>query len=185
MNSLTRRWISLALGVFLFAVHSDADGRSEGKLDASLKKMFGDSVTISISKIVLTPEQQKIIFDSSHSHWMSDTIEAYVCSNENTPIGYGFLDNVKGKTQYITYLVGIGREGSVQDVDVLVYRESYGGEIAYDSFREQFRGKTNHDDVRIGKSIKNISGATISVRAITFGIRRILATFEIIRSRLH
>ena len=185
MKAFARCLVFLALGIFFFGASSAPQEGIAGKAHESLRKMFGDSVTISISKIVLTPEEQKIIFDSSHSHWMSDTIEAYVCSNENTPIGYGFLDNVKGKTQYITYLVGIGREGSIQDVDVLVYRESYGGEIAYDSFREQFRGKTNHDDVRIGKSIKNISGATISVRAITFGIRRILATFEIIRSRLH
>ena len=90
----------------------------------------------------------------------------------------------RSKTQFITYLVAIDTSGAVKDVDVLVYRESYGGEIAYESFRKQFRSKTANDELKPGKDIKNISGATISVRAITQGVKKILTTFDVIRNKL-
>src|SRR2546427_6382509 len=49
--------------------------------------------------------------------------------------------------------------------DILVYREPYGGEVAYEPWRRQFRGKSTGDSLRVGKEIRSISGATISVHA--------------------
>jgi Na+-translocating ferredoxin:NAD+ oxidoreductase RnfG subunit len=60
-------------------------------------------------------------------------------------------------------------------VDILVYREPYGGEVAYDAWRRQFRGKSALDRLEVGKDIRTISGATISVNAVTLGVRRALA----------
>ncbi len=60
-------------------------------------------------------------------------------------------------------------------MDILVYREPYGGEVAYEPWRRQFRGKTAADSLRVGREIRSISGATISVHAVTLGVRRLLA----------
>ncbi len=60
-------------------------------------------------------------------------------------------------------------------MDVLVYREPYGGEVAYEAWRRQFRGKSAADSLRVGREIRVISGATISVNAITLGVKRALA----------
>jgi Na+-translocating ferredoxin:NAD+ oxidoreductase RnfG subunit len=46
--------------------------------------------------------------------------------------------------------------------------------VAYEAWRKQFRGKTAADSVRVGKGIRSISGATISVHAVTAGVRRML-----------
>src|SRR5581483_6621709 len=54
-------------------------------------------------------------------------------------------------------------------------RESYGGEVAYESWRRQFRGKRAADSLRVGREIRGISGATISVHAVTLGVQRLLA----------
>jgi len=59
-------------------------------------------------------------------------------------------------------------------VDVLVYREPYGGEVAYEAWRKQFRGKTTSDPLKVDKDIRSISGATISVNAVTAGVRTAL-----------
>lgn len=156
----------------------------QSKAAESLKKMFGDSVAVSSSKIVLSGNERKQIFERSKSQWLSDTIVVYSCKNKNTLIGYGFADDVKGKVQLITYLAGLTPNGEVVDVDVLAYREAYGGEIAYESFRKQFRGKGSTEKLIPGRDIKNISGATLSVRAITLGVKRILTTYELIKERL-
>ena len=154
------------------------------KVREALKKMFGDSVAIATKSFILTEHDKEAIFQHSKSRWANDTVVVYLCRGGKRNVGFGFVDNVKGKVQFITYLVGVQADGTVQDVDVLAYRESYGGEVAYESFRKQFRGKTSHDALQPGGDIKNISGATISVRAITNGTKRILATFDLLKSRL-
>jgi Na+-translocating ferredoxin:NAD+ oxidoreductase RnfG subunit len=86
-------------------------------------------------------------------------------------LGFAEVRNVKGKEQPITYLLAVDSAGAMRDIDILVYRESQGGEVAYDSWRKQFRGKTAADPVEIGKDIRNISGATISSNAVTRSVR--------------
>jgi Na+-translocating ferredoxin:NAD+ oxidoreductase RnfG subunit len=82
---------------------------------------------------------------------------------------------VIGKDQPITFLVAIDSASVLKDVDILVYREPYGGEVAYDSWRRQFRGKTAAAPLIVDRDIKSISGATISSHAVTEGVRRTLA----------
>jgi Na+-translocating ferredoxin:NAD+ oxidoreductase RnfG subunit len=89
--------------------------------------------------------------------------------------GFAEVRNVKGKDQPITYLVAIDSANALRDVDVLVYREPYGGEVAYEPWRKQFRGKTAAAPLQVGKDIKNISGATISSNSVTRGVRQALA----------
>ena len=158
--------------------------RVNEKAIASLHNMFGNSASITSTVQRLRSSASDSIALASRSRWLTDTLRVYVCRAHDNIIGYGFVDEVKGKTQQITYLAGIRPDGEVQDIDVLVYRESYGGEIAHESFRNQFRGKTVTDKLQPGRDIKNISGASISVRAITAGIKKILLTFELLKPGL-
>jgi transcriptional regulator of nitric oxide reductase len=90
-------------------------------------------------------------------------------------LGFAAVRNVIGKDQPITFLVAIDPADHLKDVDVLVYREPYGGEVAYEAWRRQFRGKSAADSLRIGREIRAISGATISVHAVTLGVKQLLA----------
>jgi Na+-translocating ferredoxin:NAD+ oxidoreductase RnfG subunit len=100
-----------------------------------------------------------------------DSQTVYRVSRAGTLLGFAEVRNVKGKEQPITYLVAVDSAGAMRDIDILVYRESQGGEVAYDSWRKQFRGKTTADPIAIGKDIRNISGATISSNAVTRSVR--------------
>ena len=100
-----------------------------------------------------------------------DSQAVYRVSRDGALLGFAEVRNVKGKEQPITYLVAVDSSGAARDIDILVYRESQGGEVAYDSWRKQFRGKTTADPVQIGKDIRNISGATISSNAVTRSVR--------------
>jgi len=93
----------------------------------------------------------------------------------DTLLGFAVVRNVKGKDQPITYLVATDTADRLRDVDILVYREPYGGEVAYEPWRRQFRGKTAADTLVVGRQIRGISGATISVHAVTLGVRQALA----------
>lgn len=92
-------------------------------------------------------------------------------------LGYAAVGNVKGKDQPITYLVATDSTLRLKDIDILAYREPYGGEVAYEPWRRQFRGKSPTDPLEVNRQIRGISGATISVNAVTAGVRMQLARF--------
>ncbi len=100
---------------------------------------------------------------------------AFRVTRGDSVLGFAVVRNVIGKDQPITFLVATDTADHLKDIDILVYREPYGGEVAYESWRRQFRGKTAQDTLDVGRQIRSISGATISVNAVTNGVRRALA----------
>ena len=90
------------------------------------------------------------------------------------------VDEVVGKHDFITYAVGLNPDGSVKQIEVMDYRETYGYEIRNEKWRSQFVGKTSRAPLKLDDDIKNISGATLSCRHITDGVKRLLAFHEIV-----
>jgi hypothetical protein len=92
--------------------------------------------------------------------------------------------NEIGKEMPITFLVCISetKKLKIDYIDVLVYRETRGGEIRSKIFLNQFRGKSEEDQISIGKDIRNIRGATLSAWATTRVVRKTFALFKILIS---
>ena len=90
-------------------------------------------------------------------------------------LGTFFVDAVIGKQDYIGYALALDAQGRVLRLDVLDYRETHGWEIRNERWRAQFAGKSVADPVQLGQDIANISGATLSCRHVTDGVRRLLA----------
>lgn len=93
--------------------------------------------------------------------------------------GWFILDEVVGKHELITYALALDSGGRVRGIEILEYRESYGREIRNDAWRRQFAGKSTADPLRLEQDIRNISGATLSCRHVTDGVRRLLALHDI------
>jgi len=74
------------------------------------------------------------------------------------------LDEI-GKDKPITTGFVINN-GQIDLVKVLVFRESRGWEVRHDFFTDQFKQATLKSDYNLSQPIDNISGATLSVRAI-------------------
>lgn len=92
-------------------------------------------------------------------------------------LGLFVLDHVIGKHLYIDYAVALDTSGRVMRVDILQYRESYGGEVREPGWLAQFAGKTSSSPLKVGGDIRNISGATLSSLHVTEGVKRILGTY--------
>jgi Na+-translocating ferredoxin:NAD+ oxidoreductase RnfG subunit len=89
-------------------------------------------------------------------------------------LGYAMVTEEIGKYRPITFMVGVDPQFKVEGAAVLIYRESRGGEIRRSRFLRQYRGKSSADPIRINRDIVNISGATMSVRALNFSVRKLL-----------
>jgi Na+-translocating ferredoxin:NAD+ oxidoreductase RnfG subunit len=94
-------------------------------------------------------------------------------------LGFFILDYVIGKHLAIDYSVSLEPDGRVRRVEVLEYRESYGGQIRNPGWLAQFMGKRSGSTLEVDKDIRNISGATLSSRHVTEGVKRVLALYEV------
>nr|WP_154071355.1 FMN-binding protein [Bradyrhizobium lablabi] len=91
--------------------------------------------------------------------------------------GFFIFDRVVGKHLFIDYAVALTPSGAVHSVEILQYRESYGGEIRSPSWLAQFVGKTSGSALKINGDIRNIAGATLSSTHVTEGVKRVLAAY--------
>ena len=145
--------MTILLTLVLLAAQNPAP--PPGKVAASIARVFGTGTRVDTLQV--------------------DSVVVLRVSRADTLLGFALVGNVLGKDQPITFLVAMDAADRLKDVDILVYREPYGGEVAYEPWRRQFRGKTAGDSMRVGREIRSISGATISVHAVTLGVRRLLA----------
>jgi len=75
------------------------------------------------------------------------------------------LDEI-GKEKPITVGVLI-KDQRIERLQVLVFRESRGWEVRHSFFTDQFKGRVLSAKKRLDQSVDNISGATLSVRAVS------------------
>lgn len=94
--------------------------------------------------------------------------------------GYAVVTEEIGKYRPITFMVGVTPALAVKDVAVMVYRESRGGDVKRRRFLDQYRGKTARDPIDANRDIINISGATISVRSMNAGVKRVLTELTLL-----
>jgi uncharacterized protein with FMN-binding domain len=92
--------------------------------------------------------------------------------------GYFVVDRVVGKHEYITMAVGINANGTVKQIEIMDYRESYGYEVRDAAWRAQFVGKNASSPLQLNADIKNISGATLSSKHVTDGVKHILQKYQ-------
>jgi hypothetical protein len=125
--------------------------------------------------VTLTSAQHAAIEKSTGIRVRSDEVRAW-----RVPGGGWFIvDEVLGKHEFITYAIGIDAAGAVTGIEIMDYRETYGGEVKNEKWRAQFKGKTSAAPLKLDGDIKNISGATLSSRHVTDGVKRVLATYEL------
>jgi hypothetical protein len=142
-------------------------------VDQAQKAMF-PGASMSPADVKLTAEQRKAIEKASDMRLRKDPQVWRVAGG-----GWFVVDEVLGKHEFITYAVALTAGGAVKQVEIMEYRESYGYEVRDAKWRAQFTGKTAQAPLRLDQDIKNISGATLSSRHMTEGVRRVLAVYEI------
>lgn len=92
------------------------------------------------------------------------------------------IDEQLGQHEPITFGVLLGPDCAVKRVEIMVYREAYGEGVRAPAFRDQFFGRKAADPMRAGKEIHIVSGATVSSRSLSLGVRRAAALCEVWRA---
>ena len=143
------------------------------------KALFPAADSFVAMPVKLTPEQKKFVEKTAGVRMRYPEQPVWKVMDGGQPIGWFVLDEVYGKHEFITYAVALGLDGTVRGVEILDYRETHGGEVKNAKWRAQFTGKKLADPFKLDNDIQNISGATLSCRHVTDGVKRILAIHEV------
>ena len=146
--------------------------------EEALKIMLPKSERIRQDVIRLTPEKKAQIEERIGWKFPEESFEVFVGETGTRVDGYALIQNTIGKHKPMTYMVGVDPTGACTDVELLVFREARGSEVRTKRFNVQYEGKTVHDPIRINKDIINISGATMSVRSFSAGVKRVLVLID-------
>ncbi len=139
--------------------------------EQALAVVFEGKSDFKTSSLKLTKDQRKAISNSTGLTVRDQEIQVWAAGDGARM----YVDKVVGKHEFITFAVGIGADGKVHGVEILEYKETYGGEVRRPEWRKQFKGKKLSDSIKLGGDITNISGATLSSRSVTDGVKRLLA----------
>lgn len=146
--------------------------------EEAVRLMLPKSQRIRRELIRLTQEKKALIEDRIGWRFPEESFEVYIGETGDKVDGYAMLHNTIGKHRHMTYMVGVDGKGRCTNVELLVFREAKGSEVGKKRFNSQYEGKTVSDPIRINKDIINISGATMSVRSISAGVKRVLVLVD-------
>ena len=146
--------------------------------EEAVKLMFPKSERVK-KELLRVPTDRKIAIEERIGwKFPEEVFEVYIGETGTQVDGYALVQNTIGKHKPMTYMVGVDAHGHVSNVELLVYREARGSEVRTKRFNVQYEGKTASDPVRLNKDIINISGATMSVRSMTAGVKRVLVLVD-------
>lgn len=146
--------------------------------DEAVKIVLSKSQRVRKEVLDLTQEKKDLIEQRIGWKFPEQAFEVYIGETGDKIDGYAMIHNTVGKHKHMTYMVGVDAKGACSDVELLVFREARGSEVGRKRFNVQYEGKTVLDPIRINKDIINITGATMSVRSISAGVKRVLVLVD-------
>lgn len=99
---------------------------------------------------------------------------AYVATRDGSLVGTAYFDVHRVRTLPETLMIVVAPDGTVADIVVLAFSEppEY---LAPAAWLKQFFGRALNERLQMKRDIQGISGATLTARATTKAVRRILA----------
>jgi len=179
--TIVRHWALLAL-VPVALVETHAVAKDYLTVAAAQKLLFAGADQFVALPVKLDDAQVARIKALSGKVQRNRAPQVWRALSGGKVLGLVFVDEVLGKHENITYASGVTTDGKVAGVEILSYREAHGGEVRSPAWLAQFDGKTLANAFRLDGDITNISGATLSCRSLTDGVRRLLALAAVLQA---
>ncbi len=140
----------------------------------ALASAFPAGTKVTRQALFLTPEQRNAARKESGVEFEDRMIVRYVGMAGDRTIGYAYFDTHRVRTLPETIMVVVTPDAKVQKIEILSFDEppEY---LPKPRWIDQFRGRKLDDDLSLKRSIRPISGASLSGRAIVNASRKVLA----------
>jgi Na+-translocating ferredoxin:NAD+ oxidoreductase RnfG subunit len=148
-------------------------------VEEALELAFPDAMT-ERQTLFLSDEQRTKIEEESGTEVASALATRYEARSEDGVVrGWAYLDTHRVRTLPETLMIVLDADGSVRRVEVVTFREP----IEYmprEGWYEQYQGKVLDADLALKRAIRPVTGATLTARATTEAVRRILALHRVV-----
>lgn len=134
-------------------------------------------VTLTRETLFLTDEEVQRAEEVSGTEVASAMVTRFSASTGGGVVGWGYLDTHRVRTLPETVLVMIDSEGQVVRVEVVAFREPL-EYLPPEGWYRQFDGESLSENLALKRSIRPITGATLTTRSTTEAVRRALAIHD-------
>jgi len=148
-------------------------------VDEALALAFGEA-DVERGTVYLTKQQQRRVSKRSAVELRASIVHPYVARDDKGRIvGTAYFDTHRVRTLDETLLVVVDLEGRVKRIEMLRFGEppEY---IPRGAWYAQFIGKQLDDGLNLKRKIRGVTGATLTGRATTKAVRRVLALHEVL-----
>lgn len=162
--SLNRIGLAAILVLMLFPdLFAGSPPGMNKKVQKEVNKIFGSDTQC--REIGLNKDGQSLSYliregDRAYALGQPEDLKAYVLST-----------SAKGRYDYFDYSIIYAMDLSVMGVLVTTYRSSHGAGISSKGWLKQFKGYRG-EELRLGKDVDSISGATISATSMLEDMKR-------------
>lgn len=137
------------------------------------------SATVERVTAVLSPADLARVAELSGEQPASALVYPYRAYRDGRLVGTAYFDVHKVRTLPATVMILVGADGRLGRVEVLAFNEPQ-EYMASDRWNAQFNGRALDDNLQIKRDISGIAGATLTARATTRAVRRILAVHQVL-----
>ena len=137
--------------------------------------------TIAAERVFLTPAQRERAASLAGEKIPSALVARYVATGDGQVVGRAYVDTSVVRTKKETLLVSLDAAGRVRRIDVTAFLEP----IEYappEPWLKQYEARGLTDDLALNRAIRPIAGATLTARAVTSAVRRILAIDAVLQA---
>src|SRR5713226_3284436 len=140
----------------------------------ALAMVLGERAVVRMEQKTLDETLRTKLERSSNLRFPESSYTFFIAAQAGRAEKYAIQVNEIGKTETITFMVGMSPEGKVTEVVIMIFRENRGWEVKEKRFLNQFRGKMLRNSIRVDEDIINYTGATLSSKAVARGVKRAL-----------
>jgi len=149
----------------------------------AMKQSFGANVTVVKKNILINNKQAKIIQTNAKTKLSSKIFRTFKATKGSEILGYGVLINKKVRSKNAVVLYLISKDSNLLGIEIIAFNEPM-EYIPSKKWMSQFENIPTDKNLRVGREIPTITGATLSARSITDSSRLAFSFYnEILKTK--
>ena len=145
----------------------------------ALALAFPDADRVEKKTVVLDDAQAALVEKQSGAPLESRLVTLHEGFRGDAVLGYALIDVHTVRTLPEAFMIVLTPDGRVASLRLLAFYEPSEYKPP-DRFLAQFDARTLEPELRLGGTIHGIAGASLSSRAVTTGVRRSLALYQLL-----
>jgi len=148
----------------------------------ALDSAFPKGTTLERQSIFLSEDEARVAKSRSGVDFEDGLVVRYIGRSGGAVVGYAYFDVHLVRTLPETLMIVVRPDGAIDRIEILSFSEPE-DYLPKPRWIDQLDGKKLDDELSLKRSIRPISGATLSGRAIVSASRKILAIHDVVQSR--